>query len=116
MYAVRVDSGEKLWGTPAPEGAGNKAQVSAVAAMPGLAFSGSWAGTCVRIPPRPAKLSGTSMPCAILKTVNHVPAQGGSFNGGGPAIAGGMVVTMNGYGFVGGKPGNVLLAFTVDGK
>jgi hypothetical protein len=49
-------------------------------------------------------------------TVNHVAAQGGSFNGGGPAIAGGMVIATCGYGFVGGKAGNVLLAFSVDGK
>ena len=51
-----------------------------------------------------------------FETVNHVPDQGGSFNGGGSAIANGMVITTCGYGFIGGKPGNVLLAFSVDGK
>jgi polyvinyl alcohol dehydrogenase (cytochrome) len=51
-----------------------------------------------------------------FETVNRVQAQGGSFNGGGPAIANGMVITNCGYGFVGGKPGNVLLAFSVDGQ
>jgi hypothetical protein len=45
-----------------------------------------------------------------------VPAHGGSFDGGGPAIANGMLITTSGYGFVGGKAGNVLLAFSVDGK
>src|SRR3984885_15644652 len=44
MYALKIDTGEKLWSTPAPDGAGNKAQGSAVSAMPGLAFSGSWGG------------------------------------------------------------------------
>jgi polyvinyl alcohol dehydrogenase (cytochrome) len=49
-------------------------------------------------------------------TVNHVPAQGGSLNGAGPTVAGGMVLVNSGYGIVGGAAGNVLLAFTVDGK
>ena len=49
-------------------------------------------------------------------TVNHVPAQGGSLNGAGPTVAGGMLLVNSGYGFVGGAAGNVLLAFTVDGK
>jgi polyvinyl alcohol dehydrogenase (cytochrome) len=49
-------------------------------------------------------------------TVNKVPGQGGSINGGGPAIANGMVFTNSGYGFVGQTAGNVLLAFSVDGK
>jgi hypothetical protein len=32
------------------------------------------------------------------------------------AIANGMVITECGFGFVGGKAGNVLLAFSVDGQ
>ena len=49
-------------------------------------------------------------------TVNQVPAKGGSFNGGGQAVAYGMMITSCGYGFAGGILGNVLLAFSVDGK
>jgi polyvinyl alcohol dehydrogenase (cytochrome) len=116
MYAVKIDSGEKLWSTPAPEGAGNKAQVSAVAAMPGLAFSGSWGGHLRAYSTKTGEIVWDFDAVRDFETVNHVTAQGGSFNGGGPAIAGGMVVSMNGYGFVGGKPGNVLLVFSVDGK
>jgi hypothetical protein len=33
-----------------------------------------------------------------------------------PAIAGGMVFVNSGYARAGGMPGNVLLAFSVDGK
>ena len=50
------------------------------------------------------------------KTVNEVPARGGSFDGPGPAIAGGMMFVSSGYARAGGIPGNVLLAFSVDGK
>jgi polyvinyl alcohol dehydrogenase (cytochrome) len=116
MYAVKIDGGETLWSTPAPDGAGNPAQVSAVSAMPGLAFSGSWGGHFRAYSTKTGEIVWDFDATHDFETVNHVTAQGGSFNGGGPAIADGMVVTMNGYGFVGGKPGNVLLVFSVDGK
>jgi polyvinyl alcohol dehydrogenase (cytochrome) len=44
LYALRIDNGEKIWGTPAPQGAGNRAQSSAVSAMPGMRFSASFGG------------------------------------------------------------------------
>ncbi len=44
-------------------------------------------------------------------TVNGVPAKGASINGAGAAIANGMVYVNSGYGALGGRPGNVLLAF-----
>jgi len=50
------------------------------------------------------------------KTVNGVAGQGGSIDGPGPAIAGGMLFANSGYVTAGGMPGNVLLAFSVDGK
>ena len=46
----------------------------------------------------------------------EVPARGGSFDGPGPAIAGGMMFVGSGYARAGGIPGNVLLAFSIDGK
>ncbi len=44
-------------------------------------------------------------------TVNGVPARGGSLDGAGPVIVGGMLYTTSGYSRNGGMPGNVLLAF-----
>jgi polyvinyl alcohol dehydrogenase (cytochrome) len=116
MYAVKIDTGEKLWSTPAPDGAGNKSQLSAVSAMPGLVFSGSWGGHLRAYSTKTGEIVWDFDALRNFDTVNHVAATGGSFNGGGPAIAGGMLITDCGYGFVGGKPGNVLLAFSVDGK
>jgi polyvinyl alcohol dehydrogenase (cytochrome) len=114
MYAIKIDNGEKLWATPAPSGAGNPAQLSAVSAMPGLAFSGSWGGHLRGYSTKTGEIVWDFDAGRDFETVNHVPAQGGSFNGGGPAIANGMVISTCGFGFVGGKPGNVLLAFSVD--
>ena len=50
------------------------------------------------------------------KTVNGIAGHGGSLDGPGPAIGGGMVFVNSGYPTGGGTPGNVLLAFSVDGK
>ena len=44
----------------------------------------------------------------------RVPAKGGSIDGPGPAIAGGILVVNSGYAYFNGIPGNVLLAFGVD--
>jgi polyvinyl alcohol dehydrogenase (cytochrome) len=48
-----------------------------------------------------------------FNTVNGVPAKGASINGPGPIIVGGMLFINSGYGSLGGRPGNVLLAFSV---
>ncbi len=116
MNAVKIDTGERLWSTPAPDGAGVKAQLSAVSAMPGLAFSGSWGGHLRAYSTKTGEIVWDFDAMREFETINHVAAQGGSFNGGGVAIANGMVITESGFGFVGGKPGNVLLAFSVDGQ
>ena len=44
-------------------------------------------------------------------TVNGVVAKGGSMDGPGPVVAGGMLFINSGYPRNGGMPGNVLLAF-----
>jgi polyvinyl alcohol dehydrogenase (cytochrome) len=50
------------------------------------------------------------------ETVNGQKAHGGSFDVAGPVIADGTVYVNSGYGQWGGMPGNVLLAFSVDGR
>ena len=49
-------------------------------------------------------------------TVNGVPAHGGSLDGRGVVIAGGMLYVNSGYTNFGTAPGNVLLAFSIDAK
>ena len=48
--------------------------------------------------------------------INGMKAKGGTLDGGGPIIANGILYTNSGYGRLIGQSGNVLLAFTVDGK
>jgi polyvinyl alcohol dehydrogenase (cytochrome) len=49
-------------------------------------------------------------------TVNGVKGSGGSLDGPGVVVVGGMLYANSGYAFIGGTPGIVLLAFSVDGK
>jgi polyvinyl alcohol dehydrogenase (cytochrome) len=50
------------------------------------------------------------------QTVNGVPGKGGALDAGGPVIAGGTLFVNSGYGQWSALPGNVLLAFSVDGR
>jgi polyvinyl alcohol dehydrogenase (cytochrome) len=50
------------------------------------------------------------------KTVNGVAANGGSINNGGATVVGGMLFINSGYSHHGARmPGNVLLAFSIEG-
>lgn len=51
-----------------------------------------------------------------FETVNGIKARGGSMNGTGPTIAGGVFYVNSGYSRIPSIPGNVLLAFSPDGK
>jgi polyvinyl alcohol dehydrogenase (cytochrome) len=46
--------------------------------------------------------------------VNGVKANGGSMDGPGATVAGGLLFVNAGYGGISGRPGNVLLVFGVD--
>jgi polyvinyl alcohol dehydrogenase (cytochrome) len=48
-------------------------------------------------------------------TINGAQSKGGSLDGAGPVIVGGMMFVTSGYPRLGGMPGNVVLAFGVDG-
>jgi polyvinyl alcohol dehydrogenase (cytochrome) len=50
------------------------------------------------------------------QTVNGLTAKGGSLDCPGPTVAGGMLFVESGYGSYAGVPGNVLLAFSIDGQ
>jgi polyvinyl alcohol dehydrogenase (cytochrome) len=87
-----------------------------VTAIPGVAFSGSVDGHLRAYSGSDGKIVWDVDTSRPYETVNGVAAKGGSLDGAGPAIAGGMLFVNSGYGGNGGLPGNVLLAFSVDGK
>jgi len=120
MFALRLENGERAWYTPPPE-CGDRprcspAQSAAVSAIPGIAFSGSVDGHLRAYSAADGKIVWDVDTVRSYETVNGVSGRGGSLDGPGPAIAGGMLFVNSGYGGNGGMPGNVLLAFSVDGK
>jgi len=120
MFALRLEDGERVWYTP-PPGCGTRtrcspAQSAAVSALPGVAFSGSVDGHMRAYSTTDGTILWDVDTIRIYETVNGVPGRGGSIDGPGPAIGGGMVFVNSGYPTAGGMPGNVLLAFSVDGK
>jgi len=120
MYALKLTTGEKVWYTP-PFSCGERkrcspAQSAAVTAIPGAAFSGSVDGHLRAYSTADGKVIWDFDTVREFKTVNGVDARGGSVDGPGPAIVGGMLFANSGYVSAGGMPGNVLLSFTVDGK
>jgi polyvinyl alcohol dehydrogenase (cytochrome) len=120
MFALRLETGERVWYTP-PVGCDGRrrcspAQSAAVSAMPGVAFSGSVDGHMRAYSAADGQVIWDFDTIRPYETVNAVAARGGSLDGPGPAIGGGMVFVNSGYHTAGGVPGNVLLAFSVDGK
>jgi polyvinyl alcohol dehydrogenase (cytochrome) len=120
MFAYSIANGEKTWETP-PPGCGDRkncspAQSAAVSVIPGVVFSGSVDGHMRAYGTEDGKVIWEFDAGKEFKTVNNVPANGGSFDGAGPTVVSGVLYTYSGYGMWGGQPGNVLLAFTVDGK
>jgi polyvinyl alcohol dehydrogenase (cytochrome) len=114
LTALRVGTGEKAWYTP-PAACGPKpgcspAQSAAVTAIPGVVFSGSLDGHLRAYTSEEGRLLWDFDTVREYETVNGVPGSGGSLNGPGAVVVGGMVFVNSGYGRAG-IAGNVLLAF-----
>jgi polyvinyl alcohol dehydrogenase (cytochrome) len=121
MFALRLTDGKRVWYTPpVPCAAGRKrcspAQSAAVTAIPGVAFSGSVDGHLRGYSTKDGSILWDVDTIQPYQTVNGVEGRGGSMDGPGPVIAGGMLFVDSGYSAGGGVPGNVLLAFSVDGR
>jgi len=120
MFALSLATGKQVWYTP-PVPCGDRkrcspAQSAAVTAIPGVAFSGSVDGHLRGYSTTDGSILWDVDTTGAYKTVNGVEAHGGSLDGPGPVIGGGMLFANSGYAAGGGMPGNVLLAFSVDGK
>ncbi|HTW63758.1 MAG TPA: PQQ-binding-like beta-propeller repeat protein [Bryobacteraceae bacterium] len=120
MFALRLDTGKRVWYTPPASCDGRKrcspAQSAAVTAIPGVVFSGSVDGHLRAYSTRDGSILWDMDTIAPYKTVDGIEGKGGAMDGPGPIIAGGMLFVNSGYSAGGGMPGNVLLAFSVDGK
>ena len=119
LHAVSLATGERLWYQPPPPlkcggGTGcSAALISAPTLIPGVLFAGSNDGALRAHSTTDGSILWEFDTNREFKTLNGVRATGGSIQGPGPTIAGGMLYLNAGYGDHLGRPGNVLLAFEV---
>jgi polyvinyl alcohol dehydrogenase (cytochrome) len=124
ITALKIATGEKLWHVPAPKAVCSwgtvrctNSQSAAATLIPGAVFSGTADGRLRAYSTKDGVVIWEFDTADQTYTaVNGAKAKGGTLDGGGPTIANGVLYVNSGYGRLIGYPGNLLLAFTVDGK
>jgi polyvinyl alcohol dehydrogenase (cytochrome) len=121
LHAVVLATGERAWvAMPKPPLCGERMRgctpslLAAITVIPGVVFAGSQDGGIRGYSTKDGSVIWEFDTNQEFKTVNGVPGKGASINGPGPVVVGGMLFVNSGYGALGGRPGNVLLAFGVD--
>jgi polyvinyl alcohol dehydrogenase (cytochrome) len=121
MTAVDLATGKRVWHRPPepllcgqPSRACSAAQGAAVTAIPGAVLSGSLDGGLRAYAADDGRIVWQFDTNREFTTVNGVQANGGSMDGPGPIVAGGMLFVNSGYGGTVSQPGNVLLAFGLE--
>ncbi len=123
LVALDLKTGVRRWQVEAPrepcewgaEGCLN-GQTQAVTVIPGIAFCGDLGGHLRAYSTIDGKVLWDTDTARDFRTVNGLAARGGSLDEGGAIIVNGVLYVNSGYGRRGGHAGNVLLAYSVDGK
>jgi polyvinyl alcohol dehydrogenase (cytochrome) len=87
-----------------------------VTVIPGAVLSGSMDGHLRAYSTKDGSIVWDFDTGVAFETVNGVKAKGGSLDAAGPTVSNGMLYVNSGYGRIAGRGGNVLLAFSLDGK
>ena len=122
IAAVGTSDGNVVWEAgPIQDTCGSRVgchtgQPGAVTSIPGAVISGSLDGHVRAYATDTGNVIWDFDTVRDYATVNGVPARGGALNGPGPTVAGGMIFVSSGYNFFGFMPGNVLLAFSLEGR
>ncbi len=122
VVALDFSNGNKMWSTPAPKPACagatgcSAAQPGPTSLMEGAVFAGSDDGHLRAYATADGHILWDFDTNRDFDTINSVKAHGGSIDSTGATIAGGMVYINSGYSRIPVMPGNVLVAFSVDGK
>jgi polyvinyl alcohol dehydrogenase (cytochrome) len=117
LHAVDLATGKRVWFAPpqtpvCAAGPGcSPAQSAALTSIEGVVFSGGADGAVRAYASDDGRVLWTFDTNRDFTTVNGVKANGGSIDGPGPVVAGGMLYVTAGNGGIVGMPGNVLLAF-----
>jgi len=121
LYALDPVTGRLLWSNAADDVCkGRKfcdaGILASIAAIPGAVFAGQMDGRLRAYDSTDGRVLWDYDTSEPVNALGGVKAHGGSIGGGGPVVHDGMVYTNSGYGLYFHMPGNVLLAFSVDGK
>src|SRR5207244_3044960 len=117
-YAVEGFTGKRLWSAPISKKCSTCSGYSAAAtAIPGVVFAGTRDGLFRAFNSKSGRLIWEFNIARKFSTTEGDVATGSAMDGPGPVIVDGFVYVNSGYAaHGGGAPGNVLLAFSVDGK
>lgn len=119
LFALALATGKVVWHAshpPCTKPGCSPAQSAAVTTIPGVVFSGGLDGHLRAYSVIDGRTLWDVDTERAYRTVNGAPGTGGSLDGPGAVVAGGMLYVNLGYAYLGGAPGNVLLAFSIDGK
>ncbi len=123
LGAIDAATGAVLWWAPAPGPVCawgpedcRSALSQAASAMRGVVFAGSQDGHLRAYDARSGRILWDFDTARHVAAVNAESAHGGSLDAGGPVMADGMLFVNSGYGQFLGRGGNVLLAFSLDGR
>jgi polyvinyl alcohol dehydrogenase (cytochrome) len=123
LYALNAEDGEQIWFTPAPDVCAEEDKPAcdpglsaSVTAIPGVVFAGGFDGHLRAYDSANGAIIWDYNTAREYTTVSGEIAWGGSIESDGPTVAKGTVLVNSGYLFGGRMGGNVLLAFSVDGK
>lgn len=122
IHAFDIATGLKLWANVLPDRCGQTSWrcspgISAAATLaPGVVFGGSLDGMLRAFSADDGSVLWAFDTNRSFEAVNGVNAFGGGIDSSGPVVAGDFVFATSGYDKFGQKPGNLLLAFKIDGQ
>jgi len=122
VFALDVATGKIMWHAVPPASCRgirhcSPANSAPTTVIPGVVFAGAVDGHIRAYSTKDGKVLWDYNTAHAYRAVNGVAdARGGSVDSAGPIVAGGKLFVVSGYPLWGGKPGNVLLAFSVDGR
>ncbi len=114
VVALDIATGHRRWFSPMDDLSGPEsvARGAPASGIPGVVFVGGSDGSLVAVSSTDGHRLWRTETSGAFDTVNKVAAHGGSIISIGPTIAGGMLFVGSGYAVAGGRPGNVLLAYS----
>jgi polyvinyl alcohol dehydrogenase (cytochrome) len=121
LYAIDAGTGQLLWSSPADDVCRGRAFcdpgiLASIAAIPGAVFTGHMDGRVRAYDAATGRVLWQTDTTPVVTALGGGMAHGGAIGGGGPVVYHGIVYANSGYGLYFHMPGNLLAAYSVDGK